>query len=53
MSVSSSVKEAWEINSQINQSMLRHLTPEMLSAKTPGGGFSIAEHLVEILYTPK
>jgi uncharacterized damage-inducible protein DinB len=53
MPISSAVKEAWEINSQINQSVLRHLSPEMLSAKTPGGGFSVAEHLVEILYTPK
>lgn len=53
MSISPSVKEAWEINSQINQSVLRHLTPEMLTAKTPGGGFSVAEHLVEVLYTPK
>jgi uncharacterized damage-inducible protein DinB len=53
VSISSSVKQAWKTNTQINQSVLRHLTPEMLSATTPGGGFSVAEHLVEILYTPK
>lgn len=51
--LSQSVKEAWQINIRINRSVLEHLTPEMVEAKTPGGGFSVAEHIVEIVGTPK
>ncbi|CAN5867954.1 hypothetical protein BH24DEI2_BH24DEI2_28840 [soil metagenome] len=53
MSLSPSVKEAWQINTRINRSVLEHLTPEMVAAKTPGGGFSVAEHILEIVGTPK
>ena len=53
MPLSPSVKEAWQINTRINRSVLEHLTPEMVAAKTPGGGFSVAEHILEIVGTPK
>ena len=51
--LSPSVKEAWKINTRINRLVLKHLTPEMVEAKTPGGGFSVAEHILEIVGTPK
>jgi uncharacterized damage-inducible protein DinB len=51
--LSPSVKEAWEINSTINQKVLDHLTQDMMNARTPGGGFTVAEHMLEILHTPK
>jgi uncharacterized damage-inducible protein DinB len=53
MAIHKSVKEAWQTNARINQSLLDHLTPEMLQAKTPGSGLTVDEHLVEILYNPK
>ncbi|MCA9838495.1 MAG: hypothetical protein KC422_16375 [Trueperaceae bacterium] len=51
--VSDSVKEAWQDNTKINKVILDHLTPEMVHARTPGEGFTVAEHLLEILHTPK
>lgn len=51
--LSPSVKEAWEINTRINRSVLEHLTQEMIEVKTPGGGFSVAEHILEVVGTPK
>ena len=50
--LSESVK-AWNINTRINKQVLEHLTPEMVEAQTPGGGFSVAEHVLEIVGTPK
>ena len=38
MSLSPSVKEAWQANTRINRTLLMHLTPEMVTAQTPGGG---------------
>lgn len=51
--VSDSVKEAWQINSKINQKLLEYLTPEMVHAKTPANGWSVAQHIAEIVATPK
>ena len=51
--LSPSVKEAWQINTRINKSVLEHLTPEMVAAQTPGGGFTVAQHIAEIVSTPK
>ncbi len=53
MSLSPSVKEAWQVNTRINRTLLGHLTPEMVGAQTPGGGFTLAQHIVEIVGTPK
>ena len=51
MSVSSSVREAWEANTRVNGVLLAHLTPEMLEAQTPGGGYTVARHLAHIINT--
>ena len=51
--LSESVKEAWQINTRINKEVLEHLTPEMINAQTPGDGFTVAEHILEIVGTPK
>ena len=53
MSLSSSVKEAWQANTRINRTLLEHLTPEMVTAQTPGGGFTVAQHIAEFVSTPK
>jgi uncharacterized damage-inducible protein DinB len=53
MSVSESVRQAWGNNLRVNQVVLSHLTPEMLGARTPGGGMSVAQHLAHIVGTVK
>lgn len=53
MSLSSSVKEAWQVNGRVNGALLEHLTPAMVHAQTPGGGWSVAQHIAEIVNTPK
>lgn len=44
-----SVQTAWQANLKVNMALLNHLTPEMLEARTPGGGFSVAQHLAHIV----
>ena len=39
--VSESVKKAWQANGKVNAVLLEHLTPEMLSARMPGGGYTL------------
>lgn len=51
MSVSPSVREAWGANARVNEVLLTHLTPEMLAAGTPGGGYTVARHVAHILNT--
>lgn len=53
MSLSPSVKEAWQANGRVNRALLTHLTPEMVAAQTPGGGWTVAQHIAEIVATPK
>lgn len=43
-----SVREAWQANSRVNAALLGHLTPEMLSAPTPGDGYTVAQHLAHM-----
>ncbi|PYE55343.1 DinB family protein [Deinococcus yavapaiensis] len=43
----------WRANAEVNAALLKHLTPEMLSAVTPGGGFTVAEHLAHMVGTTK
>jgi hypothetical protein len=38
MSIDTSVKEAWAANEKMNKILLEHLTNDMLSSQTPGGG---------------
>jgi uncharacterized damage-inducible protein DinB len=51
MSVSPSVRHAWAANGRVNGALLEHLTPEMLAAQTPGGGYTVAQHLAEFIST--
>jgi uncharacterized damage-inducible protein DinB len=48
-----SVQDAWNANLEVNLVLLEHLTPEMLEARTPGGGFSVAQHLAHLVGTTK
>lgn len=47
------VQTAWQANLRVNQTLLGHLTPEMLAARTPGGGYSVAQHLAHIVGVTK
>lgn len=47
------VQTAWQANLRVNEVLLKHLTPEMLDARTPGGGYSVARHLAHIVGTTK
>lgn len=45
------VQTAWQANLRVNEVLLGHLTPEMLDARTPGGGYSVAQHLAHLVGT--
>lgn len=51
--LSNSVKEAWRANGRVNGVLLEHLTPGMLGAQTPGGGYTVAQHLAHITWVVK
>jgi uncharacterized damage-inducible protein DinB len=53
MAISESVKEAWLVNDKVNKVLLEHLTPDMVEAKTPGGGYSVAQHLAHMAEAQK
>jgi uncharacterized damage-inducible protein DinB len=53
MAVSGTIKEAWEANDKVNKILLEHLTPDMLDAQTPGGGYTVARHLAHMTRTKK
>lgn len=40
---------AWNANTAINGVLLKHLTPAMLGATTPGGGYTVAQHLAHMV----
>ena len=40
---------AWNANAAINDIFLKHLTPAMLEATTPGGGYTVAQHLAHMV----
>jgi uncharacterized damage-inducible protein DinB len=44
---------AWASNRRINDALLHHLTPEMLHVQTPGGGYTVAQHLAHMVGTLK
>lgn len=46
--VSDSIVKAWEANGRVNRVLLEHLEPRMLAARSPGGGFSVAQHLAHL-----
>jgi uncharacterized damage-inducible protein DinB len=47
--ISSEIEFAWNSNNAVNQVLLQHLTPPMLEAVTPGGGYTVAQHLVHMV----
>jgi uncharacterized damage-inducible protein DinB len=51
--VTQTVKEAWLANEKVNKVLLEHLTPDMLQAQTPGGGYTVAQHLAHMTRTKK
>ncbi len=42
------ISKAWAANNAVNNELLAHLTPPMLEAVTPGGGYSTAQHLAHM-----
>ena len=51
--LSESVKKAWRDHTRVNGELLEHLEPEMLKAQTPGGGYSVAQHLAHLTASTK
>lgn len=47
------VKEAWLVNDEVNSVLLEHLTPKMIEAQTPGGGYSVGQHLAHMTEAKK
>jgi uncharacterized damage-inducible protein DinB len=47
------ITQAWNANNAINAVLLQHLTPAMLKAVTPGGGYTIAQHLAHMVECTK
>jgi uncharacterized damage-inducible protein DinB len=47
--IHSEISKAWAANNAINDTLLAHLSsPTMLEAVTPGGGYSVAQHLAHM-----
>jgi uncharacterized damage-inducible protein DinB len=46
--VHSEISKAWAANTALNNELLAHLSPAMLEAVTPGGGYSVAQHLAHM-----
>jgi uncharacterized damage-inducible protein DinB len=53
MTIAPAIREAWRRNLEVNRTLVDHLDPEMLAAQTPGGGFTVAQHLAHIVRTVK
>lgn len=48
------LRDAARSNADVNDLLAAHLsTPEMLDARTPGGGFTVAQHLAHMAGTSK
>jgi uncharacterized damage-inducible protein DinB len=43
------IEDAWKANATINDVLIAHLTPAMLEAVTPGGGYTVAQHLAHMV----
>lgn len=48
-----SVQAAWQTNLKVNLVLVDHLTSEMLDARTPGGGYTAAQHLAHLVGSVK
>lgn len=53
MSIDKSVREMWIANSRVNLALLEHISPNMLKAQTPGGGYTVAQHFAHITESSK
>ncbi|MEM7738448.1 MAG: DinB family protein [Deinococcota bacterium] len=53
MAVTETVHTAWQANQKVNLLLLQHLDEDMLKAVTPGGGYSVAQHLAHMVCTVK
>jgi uncharacterized damage-inducible protein DinB len=53
MSAGETLRIAWQANDEVNGALIEHLEPEMLQARTPGGGMTVAEHLAHMTGTVK
>jgi uncharacterized damage-inducible protein DinB len=47
------ILHAWQTNHAVNVVLLAHLTPDMLEAGTPGGGYTVAQHLAHMVECTK
>ena len=43
------IEDAWKANAAINDVLIAHLTPAILEAGTPGGGYTVAQHLAHMV----
>jgi uncharacterized damage-inducible protein DinB len=53
MAVTETVHTAWQVNLLVSLLLLEHLEEAMLGAVTPGGGYTVAQHLAHIVQTVK
>jgi uncharacterized damage-inducible protein DinB len=51
--VNPDILHAWQTNQAVNEVLLAHLTPQMLEAGTPGGGYNVAQHLAHMVECSK
>ncbi len=51
--ISPEIEFAWNTNNAVNAVLLEHLTPDMLEAGTPGGGYTVAQHLAHMVECTK
>ena len=51
--MSPEIEFAWNTNNAVNAVLLEHLTQDMLEAGTPGGGYSVAQHLAHMVECTK
>ncbi len=51
--ISPEIEFAWNTNNAVNAVLLEHLTPDMLNAITPGGGYTVAQHLAHMVECTK
>jgi len=41
--------ESWSRNARVNESLLDHLTPDLMTLRPPEGGWTVAQHLVHLI----
>ncbi len=51
--MSPEIEFAWNTNNAVNDILLDYLTPPMLKTVTPGGGYTVAQHLAHMVEATK